>query len=483
MSKADFRICQRVAVFPGSFKPAHRGHISAIEYLCDRADVDAVRVIVSNRSRSLPGTNRALCGQRCADNLRFLLSLLNLNKPVSVSLAPHRAIDAATDLIEQACPGSTLLYCVGQEDVERGDDRYSSRIDHTRRNDVDIRFITIPAAARPVHATELRRLLASNNPDHGYADLLPPVLSAADKALYWQRVCLSVASTAALSRQKIIDLLDASPFADYQSLDSCAAPGIDPVFRLITADGKRNSVYYSGDCVNAGSFDDPAQPLPPRRLAVTVRVTRHLAKLCESSNWRPTRIRHWDKAHRLLVLDDPEGSCSLPDTAPGSSATELGNMAAASGQCLAHLHSCASITEPLWGALTDEIAHWRTSIAARLATPLPERLRRLLKPRQCLVHLNFRPEVLRWDGSTIELTRLERTGSFGDPAWDIATFLAALPENCTLMGFGDRFVKSYVRTRALLKDDQHDVDRCDRARLIAQHLAAGQNFQVTNTSA
>jgi nicotinamide mononucleotide adenylyltransferase len=113
-----------VAIYPGSFKPPHAGHLRAIEYLLNECGSDQIHIIISSRSRLIPGTAYALD----ADLARRLFELqldyagFPLDK-ITIEIAEHRAVDQALAYIGHAAKDQTLLFAIGQLDHERNDPR------------------------------------------------------------------------------------------------------------------------------------------------------------------------------------------------------------------------------------------------------------------------------------------------------------------------------------------------------------------------
>ena len=116
---------RRIALFPGGFKPPHRAHLRAIEYLESRGDLDQVVVIVSNRARLVPGTSKALGAEVCAKLLRQLLDWRPRKlTDIRVVVARHRAIEHALEYINNTHAGDRLFFCVGEEDHRHGDSEF-----------------------------------------------------------------------------------------------------------------------------------------------------------------------------------------------------------------------------------------------------------------------------------------------------------------------------------------------------------------------
>ena len=145
---------QRLALFPGSFKPPHRGHLAAVQSLLARPDVDRVVIIVSNRCRLLPGTRLVIDASTAAALWRCLTADL---PNVAVEIAKHTAIEHALAYFGRVRRGDSLLFCIGENDLAAGDDRFDGVIELRENTGVAAGILT---ANSDMRATDLRRLLA-----------------------------------------------------------------------------------------------------------------------------------------------------------------------------------------------------------------------------------------------------------------------------------------------------------------------------------
>ncbi len=110
-----------IGLFPGSFKPPHKGHFNNIKYFANK--VDELHVIVSEPSeksaRKTP-TGRKITGQIAADVLDVYIKNLPLSN-VTVIVNPQPVKYVYDFLAEQTQPGDTVLLGVGGvgEDAKR----------------------------------------------------------------------------------------------------------------------------------------------------------------------------------------------------------------------------------------------------------------------------------------------------------------------------------------------------------------------------
>ncbi|MGB7301079.1 MAG: phosphotransferase [Burkholderiaceae bacterium] len=459
-----------IALFPGAFKPAHRQHLQSIDHLCACPEIDEVRVIVSNRARLLPGTNLCLDGRAGVDSLRYLLKFHPPKKPVTVELAKHRAIDQAFNFINKAPPDSTLWFCVGRDDIVNGDQRFHALPAYPHPSSMALKSMVLPSSSPIIHATQLRAMLTQERYCSAIAKFLPTIPMAESDAAaynYWSLLRSSVSPIAEVVESKLRKLLLDSEFAGYESLSVIKPDSIDPDFHLVTATGAKFKASYAGDTVVTGIFDLPGHPLPARRLAVQARLLRHLSRLQVDKRWVADRVVYWDKSHRLLILEEAPGSPLSSTIRAESSSKESLDIIELAAVFLADFHALRSINEPLWGNEASEHAHWieRVRIAPNA------KLDKLLIPKKGLVHLNFSPDTIKVSGNLVGLSGFDRCGVFGDPAWDIATFLRACRREHSDHILANQFISAYRRAWNTDRSIDNDPTRCERAILIAELLA------------
>ena len=110
---------KNIAIFPGSFKPPHKGHLSVIERVAKNPEVDEIKVIIS-----APGKNvRSLkiTPEKAKDIFEKFISSSNIDKPVSVEISSKPSpITAAYDYIgEKAGPNENVLLLTSEADSKR----------------------------------------------------------------------------------------------------------------------------------------------------------------------------------------------------------------------------------------------------------------------------------------------------------------------------------------------------------------------------
>jgi cytidyltransferase-like protein len=102
-----------IGLFPGSFKPPHKGHFNNIKYFANK--VDELHVIVSEPSeksaRKTPG-GKKITGEIAADILRTYIKNLPLNN-VTVTVNPMPVKYVYDFLAEQTQPGNKIILGVG----------------------------------------------------------------------------------------------------------------------------------------------------------------------------------------------------------------------------------------------------------------------------------------------------------------------------------------------------------------------------------
>ena len=110
---------KNVAIFPGSFKPPHKGHLSIIERVAKNPEVDEIKVIISAPGNNVRSTN--ITPEKAKAIFEKYLLSANISKPVSVEVSPKPSpIGAAYDYIgEKAGPNENILLLTSEADASR----------------------------------------------------------------------------------------------------------------------------------------------------------------------------------------------------------------------------------------------------------------------------------------------------------------------------------------------------------------------------
>ncbi len=425
-----------IALYPGSFKPPHAAHIAAVEYLLGMQHADHVVVIVSNRSRAIPGTGMALDAGATGRLLKLLLREGGVPEDkVSVEIAAHRAVDHALRYFDRVSPDKTLLFCVGQVDFDSGDDRYATVPALSEMTGIRARIEAIPAAGNPVRGATMRRALAAAGAGRQqYHDGLPDTLSAVAKDMIWHVARQSLEPVSAIVRRKIGAEIESRFGVDPAALDVEHDGTPDPEFVWIDKSGARCRAKYAGDTVAAESFEARGEAKPARRLAVEGRVIRHLSAAIDA-RFRLPSVMHFDKRLRLLVTKEP-GGVTLDD-ALRARCYDAGT-ARAVGEFLGCLHAAPLPSAAFWGSVVEEERHWQEAIERyrllveqRIADHAATRnaLRLLagaLAPKvRGIVHMSMTPRHLSMVAGRLGIREFERSVCGGDGAYDLGKLVAA----------------------------------------------------------
>ena len=177
-----------IALYPGSFKPPHAAHLYAVQHLLNNVQVAKVVIIISNRCRLIPGTNRAIDAKAARELFRKLLhsSALPLDR-IRIEIAKHRATSHALDYFDKAGVTQQLLFCLGSADFAAQDDRFAQVRKCSRKTGIPARIEVLPKAPFDVHAIDLRRFLSMGAAGRkGFILALPRALSTRQKKVIWE---------------------------------------------------------------------------------------------------------------------------------------------------------------------------------------------------------------------------------------------------------------------------------------------------------
>ena len=164
---------ETIAVFPGSFKPPHRGHLEVVKVISQ--NVDKTLVIVSRptqKQRTLPLSGKVIGSTEAINLMRAMLEGTGLEDKVQVM----SGVDASPMMTTKVCylPADTKTLCSAKEcrgyswRWEKGDDakRYAGlpeKVSQTRP-DLDLQTTPIPVS----HSKQYLSLMQSEE----YADIL-----------------------------------------------------------------------------------------------------------------------------------------------------------------------------------------------------------------------------------------------------------------------------------------------------------------------
>lgn len=437
---------RRLALFPGAFQPPHEAHLAAVLDLLGRPGVDEVVVIVSNRSRPFPGTTMTLDAEAVR---RIWTILLDGVRGVRVEIAPHTAIAHAVGYFDRVDAGDELLFCVGEIDLEDGDDRFEELESLAERTHVAFAIVPAPTVSFPIRATALRELLALGSAGRErFIAALPGALTETRRGRVWAVCEAGRRDVADVIAAKVRSVLGETVLGEIGDL-TCVNPGtVDPVFRTRLQDGRCVIVKYAGDTVETGVFGQALQRKPPRRILAERRALERL-QTANADRIELPEVVHIDRTTRTLVLTDlgPGRRRLDGDLRSGHFS---GAVAAAAGRFLAACHAPVAEARPLWGSHDADLAQWRRMLTLRTtdvaldprASELASDLDRLRcvsdqATRRGLFHLDFRPQHILVGEHGIGIVDFEQSSTVGDPASDLGTLLGHLALHGLASGAGD----------------------------------------------
>lgn len=457
-----------IALFPGSFKPPHSAHLHAVRYLLDQENVAEVVIIISNRCRLIPGSDYAFDAEAAYVLLKTMLhyAAFPLEK-ICIEIAEHRAITHALGYFDKVSTTQSLVFCVGSADFATQDDRFARVEKLSRKTGISARIEVLPRAPIDVHATELRRYISDKYAGRkNFLTTLPSEFSEIQKEVIWAECRSSLRPVSAIVKPKIHRALADRYGISLDDLHEVAGRSVDPVFLFRRRSGEKLIVKYAGDTTVNGVFDEEMVPKPAQRLAVERRALRHLATHLDQTFARPA-IDFFDKRHRTSVLTSPPGTATYIAAELKAGIFDI-DAAAAAARLLAQLHQCPLPQQPFWGSVTRDRDHWKrliNTLGSRSNHKLQELNRIDLtqdllvqcepNSRECLLHLCFVPNNLwRHDGH-IGVENFERASSYGDPVYDVATFIAQYINAGLLQGSAagcmnaaDAFIATYLHQRS-----------------------------------
>ena len=170
-------ILDSVALFPGGFKPPHKGHFEAAAYLSNLRDVDQVYVIISPKPRAEHGFNsRIEVTAEMSKELWDLYVAANKNKigaPIVVTIGTGiTPVSDAYDFMMKMNPGQTVTFAKGSKDRE--DKRFDAAQAWSDKKGLglNVRLINTPVFGGGISGTKMREMILEED-WQGFADNLP----------------------------------------------------------------------------------------------------------------------------------------------------------------------------------------------------------------------------------------------------------------------------------------------------------------------
>lgn len=164
---------KRVALFPGKFKPPHRGHFDYVNKIARRSDVDEVIILISPVSYPEVSNSQAL---------EIWNSYLENGEPnITAKIAEYKSpVQAVYEFIADpmnAKEGDTILLAKSSKDV--GDTRFDRAQSHAERHNPGVNVEDIvedPVESKDgvVYSARDMRNAISNNDREAFAPYVPP---------------------------------------------------------------------------------------------------------------------------------------------------------------------------------------------------------------------------------------------------------------------------------------------------------------------
>lgn len=428
-----------IALFPGAFRPPHAAHFAAVLDLVDRPEVDEVVIIIANRSRLLPGTSLAIDAHVACQV--WSIYLRDVPK-VRVEIARHDAISHAFGFFERSHIGDRLLFCIGEADFGRGDDRFTALQTLVERTGIDASVVPAPTATLTVRATEVRQSLTSAQGYATFMAALPHHLNNDERERVWSICRTGLRQMTEIVAEKLPTILDRQDVVD---LASVGRNPVDPVFRLQLEEGQALFAKYAGDTIEEGVVGEAWSAKPRRRLGAERRAIRYLQDLALPHVELPEVIA-FDKETQTLLLSEvcPGGESLQTQLEKAVFDVEI---AAAVARFLAFCHTVSHPPKHLWGEAALDQRHWLSMLALRTVRIDPSLLVSAAEARQlslaleylynesrqasrsAFFHLDTCPKNVRIAACPqrtpprIGMIDFEFSSSIGDPACDVGCFI------------------------------------------------------------
>ena len=110
---------KNVAIFPGSFKPPHKGHLSIVERAAKDADIEEIIVIISAPGKNVRSPN--ITPEKAKTIFDKFIAAANIPKPVTVEISLQPSpIGAAYDYLgTKAGPNENIFLLTSEADASR----------------------------------------------------------------------------------------------------------------------------------------------------------------------------------------------------------------------------------------------------------------------------------------------------------------------------------------------------------------------------
>lgn len=422
---------RRLVLFPGAFRPPHRAHYETVNYLSHQPDIDEVVIIISNRSRHIPGTTWVL-EPSVAEKI-WTIYLGGKNK-VRVEIAELSAVSHALKYFARVREGDQLMFCAGEDDLGKDGGRFRKVPELSLRHNIPAAVIASPTSPQDGRATTLRGYLARGEKGRvAFLAGLPTHLSDDQKKEVWQLCHQGMRSMSAIARQRIEWLFQTLGLGVVDAIDSTRPDKTDEALRVRLADGSRLMVKSAHDTPKSACWSDARGLKPRERVYVEKRALKWLACL-EPREFHLPQVKVFHNPTRTLILSE---ICF--DNDPLSRKLEQGLVDSREG-CMAvaflgWCHHRSLIPTPFRETHEADLRHWKkllqhhttdlisSEIPPSVAAALNKLYRDSLSAtREGFFHLDYTPANLFVE-QRLGIIDFERCSSVADPAFDVGTLL------------------------------------------------------------
>ncbi|MCB1985395.1 MAG: phosphotransferase [Burkholderiales bacterium] len=417
---------KRIALYPGAFRPPHAAHMCAVRYLLARSDIDEVVIIISNRSRQIPGTCQALEAEVALKIWRIYLE--NFSN-VQIVVAAKTAIRAAMDYFDQALPGDQLFFCLGNDDLQSGDPRFHDIQQRAQKTGISASIISAPTSSLKIRSTDLRGLLNCGERElDNFQQALPDHLDINQRREVWH-ICQTHKKTVSdIASDRVREYLNSTALG---AVTRCYFGNnqFDPVIFVETDQGKNLVIKYAGNSVGEKNAHQKSR----ERVSAERKALKWLHATLQSDIRFPEIIA-WEKKEKMLALSYP---CHGGTTLERQLSQGQFHLPVAE-RVTGFLSSCHDKvpSEPLWNHPNQDLSAWLIVLKNHLLAIDPAKthhpVRQLLEQLQMaslkfttrqFVHLDFQPKNILIDHDKIAVVDFETSSTLGDPAFDLGLLL------------------------------------------------------------
>ena len=423
---------KRIALYPGAFRPPHAAHMHAVQYLANHPDIDEVVIIISGRFRHIPGTDLAL-GPEVAEAIWqiYLEGLTN----VRVVIASQTAVSYALDYFDKVLPDQTLLFCIGEADLQSGDSRFYQIHQRAKETGISASIIMVPTGDLKIRSTALRASLVDvENGSQIFMDCLPNQLNLAQRMQVWA-ICQNGWKTVIeVTRDRIQKVLS---YSMQVRLATQLLPGknrLDPVFFTQTEQGEHWVIKFAGSSLEVENNAQTDRPKSRNRLSVERLALKWLNHHFRSGIKFPETL-FWMKKEKMLIMTRLgfTGHSLAHRLSEGYFDRWVLNQVNA---FLADNYHADSPAEAFWGDQSDDKYQWQQILEEHLKSARSHffnndfdqylrqlKIKSLAATRHQLVHLDLQPKHILLSDNEIAIVDWESSSTFGDPAFDLGKLL------------------------------------------------------------